>query len=77
MRTKPPLSGRAQRVIEMAVRDAAERGHTHVGTEHLLLALIREGEGIAASVLISLGVEQTITEAVDFLIGRATQGPTG
>src|SRR5213596_417814 len=50
------LSPRTKKVIELAIDEARKLGHSHVGTEHLLLGLIREGEGIASGVLESLGV---------------------
>src|SRR5437588_294717 len=50
------LTPRAKRVIELAIDEARRRGHNYIGTEHLLLGLVREGEGIAAGVLESLGV---------------------
>src|SRR5665811_459212 len=50
------LTPRAKRVIELAIDEARRLGHSYIGTEHLLLGLVREGEGIAAGVLESLGV---------------------
>ena len=50
------LTPRAKKVIELAVDEARRLGHNYIGTEHLLLGLVREGEGIAAGVLESLGV---------------------
>ena len=50
------LSPRTKKVIELAIDEARKLGHSHVGTEHLLLGLVREGEGIASGVLESLGV---------------------
>ena len=50
------LSPRAKRVIELAIDETERLGHSHVGTEHLLLGLVREGEGIASGILESLGV---------------------
>src|SRR3989337_1324098 len=50
------LTPRAKKVIELAVDEARRLNHHHIGTEHLLLGLVREGEGIAAGVLESLGV---------------------
>ncbi len=51
------LTPRAKRVLELAIDEARRMGHNYVGTEHLLLGLIREGEGVAAQVLTSLGVD--------------------
>jgi len=53
-----PFTPRAKRVLELSVDEARQLGHNYVGTEHLLLGLIREGEGIAARVLIELGVDR-------------------
>jgi hypothetical protein len=50
------LTPRAKRVIELAIDEARRLGHNYIGTEHLLLGLVREGEGIAAGVLESMGV---------------------
>jgi ATP-dependent Clp protease ATP-binding subunit ClpC len=48
---------RAKKVLELALREALQLGHNYIGTEHLLLGLLREGEGVAAQVLVSLGVD--------------------
>jgi ATP-dependent Clp protease ATP-binding subunit ClpC len=53
-----PLTPRAKRVLELSVEEARLLGHSYVGTEHLLLGLIREGEGVAARVLLELGVDR-------------------
>ena len=53
---KPTLAPRTKRVIEMAVDEARLMGHHYIGTEHLLLGLVREGEGIAVNILRGLGV---------------------
>ena len=53
-----PFTPRAKRVLELAVEEARGLGHNYVGTEHLLLGLIREGEGVAAKVLLELGVDR-------------------
>jgi ATP-dependent Clp protease ATP-binding subunit ClpC len=55
--TEMTLTPRAKRVLELAVDEARRMGHNYVGTEHLLLGLIREGEGVAAQVLNSLGAD--------------------
>ncbi len=52
---KPTLTPRTKRVIELAVEEARQMGHSYIGTEHLLLGLVREDEGIAAEVLRSVG----------------------
>jgi len=53
-----PFTSNAKRVLELAVDEARQMGHNYVGTEHLLLGLIREGEGVAAKVLVDMGVER-------------------
>src|SRR5881396_2398382 len=53
-----PFTQRAKRVLELSVDEARQLGHNYVGTEHLLLGLIREGEGVAARVLLELGVDR-------------------
>jgi AAA lid domain/KAP family P-loop domain/Clp amino terminal domain, pathogenicity island component len=54
-----PLAPGAEKVLELSSHEAQELGHTYIGTEHILLGLIREGEGVAAHVLIKLGAEWT------------------
>jgi ATP-dependent Clp protease ATP-binding subunit ClpA len=51
----PPFTPRAKKVLELALREALQLGHNYIGTEHMLLGLVREGEGVAAQVLLSLG----------------------
>jgi ATP-dependent Clp protease ATP-binding subunit ClpA len=58
------LTPRAKKVLELAVDEARRMGHHYIGTEHLLLGLLREGEGIAAGVLASLGVNLERTRGV-------------
>jgi Clp amino terminal domain, pathogenicity island component len=50
-----PFTPRAKKVLELSLREALQLGHNYIGTEHLLLGLIREGEGVAAQVLVNLG----------------------
>jgi ATP-dependent Clp protease ATP-binding subunit ClpA len=50
-----PITPRAKKVLELSLREVHELGHTYIGTEHILLGLIREGEGVAAQVLNNLG----------------------
>ncbi len=54
-----PFTPRAKKVLELSLREALQLGHNYIGTEHILLGLIREGEGVAAQVLIRLGAELT------------------
>lgn len=69
--TEIGLTPRAKRVIELAVEEARRLNHSYIGTEHLLLGLVREGEGIAFGVLESLGVslERVRTETARILAG--------
>ncbi|WP_121444262.1 ATP-dependent Clp protease ATP-binding subunit [Brockia lithotrophica] len=68
---------RAQRVLALAQDEAIRLGHSSIGTEHILLGLIREGEGIAARVLKSMGLSlEQIREEVEGLVGRGTERPT-
>src|SRR5699024_4758627 len=61
---------RAQKVLALSQEEATRLGHNNIGTEHILLGLIREGEGIAAKALQSLGLEiEKIQEEVEELIG--------
>ena len=52
-----PFTPRAKKVLELSLREALQLGHSYIGTEHLLLGLIREGEGVAAQVLTKLGAD--------------------
>ncbi|MGB3414254.1 MAG: ATP-dependent Clp protease ATP-binding subunit [Microbacteriaceae bacterium] len=52
-----PFTPRAKKVLEMSLREALQLGHNYIGTEHLLLGLIREGEGVASQVLVKLGAD--------------------
>ena len=52
-----PFTPRAKKVLELSLREALQLGHNYIGTEHILLGLIREGEGIAAQVLQKLGAD--------------------
>jgi ATP-dependent Clp protease ATP-binding subunit ClpC len=54
-----PFTPRAKKVLELSLREALQLGHNYIGTEHILLGLIREGEGVAAQVLVRLGAELT------------------
>jgi hypothetical protein len=53
----PPFTPRAKKVLELSLREALQLGHTYIGPEHLLLGLVREGEGVAAQVLVSMGAD--------------------
>ena len=70
---KLPCTPRTKRIIEYAIDDAKKLGHHYVGTEHLLLGLLREGEGTAAQVLVNLGLDlKTVREYTLNLLGEGT-----
>jgi hypothetical protein len=76
----PPFTPRAKKVLELALREALQLGHNYIGTEHLLLGLVREGEGVAAQVLQSLGasldrVREKVMEALSGYQGGQVAGP--
>jgi ATP-dependent Clp protease ATP-binding subunit ClpA len=58
-----PFTPRAKKVLELALREALQLGHNYIGTEHLLLGLLREGEGVACQVLTALGVDLAVARA--------------
>ena len=69
---------RARRVLTLAQEEAQRFNHNYIGTEHLLLGLVREGDGVAAKVLSNLGVElNKVRSAVEFIIGRGDRAATG
>ncbi len=71
------FSERARRVLTLAQEEARQFNHSYIGTEHLLLGLVREEEGVAAKVLINLGADLTkIRSAVEFTMGRGEK-PSG
>jgi hypothetical protein len=70
----PPFTPRAKKVLELSLREALQLGHNHIGTEHILLGLMREGEGVAVQVLLSFGADQlTVRKKVFELIGGSTE----
>ena len=69
----PPFTPRTKKVLELALREALQLGHNYIGTEHLLLGVVREGNGVAVQVLESLGVDlATVRQTVVTLLGQAT-----
>lgn len=73
-----PFTPRARKVLEFSMREALQLGHNYIGTEHILLGLLREGDGVAAQVLIKLGadlnnVRQTVIELLSGYQGGQTQ----
>jgi len=70
-----PFTPKAKKVMELATEEARSLGHNYIGTEHLLLGLIREGEGVASQVLMNLGLElERVREEVMNLLGSAIPG---
>jgi ATP-dependent Clp protease ATP-binding subunit ClpC len=72
-----PFTPRAKKVLELSLREALQLGHSYIGTEHLLLGLIREGEGVAAQVLVKLGadtnrVRQQVIQLLSGFQGKET-----
>ncbi len=75
-----PFTPRAKKALELAAEEARSLGHNYIGTEHLLLGLIREGEGVASQVLLNLGLDlNTVRNEVMELLGSALPsfGQTG
>jgi ATP-dependent Clp protease ATP-binding subunit ClpA len=68
-----PFTPRAKKVLELSLREAVQLGHNYIGTEHILLGLVREGDGVAAQVLVGLGADlgSVREEVVEVLEGRA------
>ena len=72
------FSERARRVLSLAQEEAQRFNHNYIGTEHILLGLVRETEGVAARVLANLGVDlNKVRSAVEFIIGRGERPPQG
>jgi len=74
-----PFTPRAKKVLELSLREALQLGHNYIGTEHILLGLIREGEGVAAQVLVKLGadlsrVRQQVIQLLSGYSGPSSQG---
>ncbi|MCL4433218.1 MAG: ATP-dependent Clp protease ATP-binding subunit [Actinobacteria bacterium] len=75
----PPFTPRAKKVLELSLREALQLGHNYIGTEHMLLGLVREGEGVAAQVLVSLGadlagVRQEVIQLLSKSMGKEAVG---
>jgi Clp amino terminal domain, pathogenicity island component len=69
-----PFTPRAKKVLELSLREALQLGHNYIGTEHILLGLIREGEGVAAQVLVKLGAGlDRVRQQVVQLLADASQ----
>lgn len=73
-----PFTPRAKKVLELSLREALQLGHNYIGTEHILLGLIREGEGVAAQVLVKLGADLSrVRQQVIQLLSGYGQGGGG
>ena len=72
-----PFTERAKRVLELSLRESGQLGHRYIGTEHVLLAIVREGDGIAAQVLTGLGadLDGVRQQVIELLHGRTSEGP--
>ncbi len=72
-----PFTPRAKKVLELSLREALQLGHNYIGTEHILLGLIREGEGVAAQVLLNLGadLEKVRSAVIQLLSGHYGKQP--
>jgi hypothetical protein len=70
-----PFTPRAKKVLELSLREAKQLGHNYIGTEHLLLGLVREGEGVAAQVLVRLGgdLPRVRQQVIKLLSGYAAE----
>jgi ATP-dependent Clp protease ATP-binding subunit ClpC len=75
----PPFTPRAKKVLELSLREALQLGHNYIGTEHMLLGLVREGEGVAAQVLQSLGADlsRVRQQVIQLLSGYQEKGQPG
>ncbi|NTU71070.1 MAG: ATP-dependent Clp protease ATP-binding subunit [Coriobacteriia bacterium] len=71
-----PFTPRAKKVLELSLREALQLGHNYIGTEHILLGLIREGEGVAAQVLLNLGadLDKVRSAVIQLLSGHYGKG---
>jgi len=74
-----PFTPRAKKVLELSLREALQLGHNYIGTEHILLGLIREGEGVAAQVLVKLGADlsRVRQQVIQLLSGYSGSGGSG
>jgi ATP-dependent Clp protease ATP-binding subunit ClpC len=72
-----PFTPRAKKVLELSLREALQLGHNYIGTEHILLGLVREGEGVAARVLVDLGADlfRVRLQVMGLISGRPTVTP--
>ena len=71
-----PFTKRAKKALEMSLRESVQLGHNYIGTEHILLGLIREGDGVAAQVLVKLGADlnRVRQQVIELLHGSRQAG---
>jgi ATP-dependent Clp protease ATP-binding subunit ClpA len=72
-----PFTPRAKKVLELSLRESQQLGHNYIGTEHILLGLLREGDGVAAQVLVKLGADlnRVRQQVIQLLDGRQPEEP--
>ncbi len=72
-----PFTPRAKKVLELSLREALQLGHNYIGTEHIMLGLIREGDGVAAQVLVKLGADlnRVRQQVIQLLQGHQAEEP--
>jgi ATP-dependent Clp protease ATP-binding subunit ClpA len=75
----PPFTPRAKKVLELSLREALQLGHSYIGTEHMLLGLVSEGDGVAAQVLVSLGADlaRVRQQVIRTMAGNQDEDATG
>src|SRR5580704_5280564 len=73
-----PFTPRGKKVLELSLRESLQLGHNYIGTEHILLGLIREGDGVAAQVLVRLGgdLNRVRQQVIELLSGHAERAAT-
>ena len=71
-----PFTPRAKKVLELSLREALQLGHHYIGTEHILLGVLSEGEGVGAQVLVGFGadLDDTREQVIQILHGRQPEG---
>src|SRR5690242_2014292 len=74
-----PFTPRAKKVLELSLRESLQLGHNYIGTEHILLAMLREGEGVAAQILVKLGADlnRVRQQVIQLLHGYPGKRPEG
>src|SRR2546430_516272 len=72
-----PFTPRAKKVLELSLRESNQLGHEYIGTEHILLGLLREGEGVAAQVLVKMGADlnRVRQKVIELLHGHSGERP--